>query len=87
MTHDEIQSQLAKYLTELFEIPAGKITPDAHLVDDLDLDSIDTVDLLVKLQDLTGRRVKPDEFKTVRTVGDVVAAIEKLLAEDGPASS
>ena len=55
--------------------------PEAHLIDDLDLDSIDTVDLVVKLQDLTGRRVKPDEFKAVRTVRDVVDAIEKLLAE------
>ena len=86
MTRAEIQAKLTEYFTELFEVPADKIVPEAHLIDDLDLDSIDTVDLLVKLQDLTGRRVKPDEFKAVRTVGDVIDAIEKLLAEGDGAS-
>jgi acyl carrier protein len=82
VTREAIRAQLTEYLTEMFEIPAEKVTFDALLVDDLDLDSIDTVDLLIKLQDLTGRRVTPEEFKSVRTVGDVIACIEKLLAED-----
>ena len=47
MTRDEIQAKLTEYFTELFEVPAEKIVPEAHLIDDLDLDSIDTVDLVV----------------------------------------
>ena len=87
MTREEILSRLAAYLTELFEIPPERIVPEARLAEDLDLDSIDAVDLVIKLQDLTGRRVKPDEFKAVRTIGDVVATIEKLLAEDAAPSA
>lgn len=86
MSRDELQRQLTEYLETLFEIPPEKITPDARLVEDLDLDSIDIVDLLVKLRDVTGRRVKAEEFKTVRTVGDVLDAIDKLLASDALAS-
>jgi acyl carrier protein len=68
----EIESQLQHYLVEMFEVPPEKITPGARLFEDLDLDSIDAVDLIVKLQDLTGRKFKPEEFKSVRTVGDLI---------------
>ena len=54
------------------------IALEADLQNDLDLDSIDAVDLIVKLQELTGQKIKPEEFKTVRTVGDVVNRIHDL---------
>jgi acyl carrier protein len=48
------------------------VTPGARLFEDLELDSIDAVELVVKLQSYTGRKIAPAEFKTVRTVGDIV---------------
>ena len=86
LSRDEILSKLAGYLHDLFEIPREKVIPEATLFDDLDLDSIDAVDLVVKLQELTGHRIKPDEFKSVRTVNDVVKCIENLLADARAAS-
>ena len=64
----------------LGEPPQPRVTPEAHLFEELDLDSIDAVDLAIKLLEMTGRRIKPEEFKSVRTVGDVIAAVESLLA-------
>lgn len=81
MTRDEIQASLAGYLTEMFEVPAEKVVLDAKLYEDLDLDSIDAVDLVVKLQELTGKKIKPEQFKTVRTVGDVVDRVHELFHE------
>ncbi|MBR9970177.1 acyl carrier protein [Magnetospirillum sulfuroxidans] len=81
MTRDEIQISLAGYLTEMFEVPAEKVVADAKLYEDLDLDSIDAVDLVVKLQELTGKKIKPEQFKTVRTVGDVVDRVHELFLE------
>jgi acyl carrier protein len=81
MTRPEILQQLRQVLSELFEIPDEKIVPEAKLFEELGLDSIDAVDLVVKLQALTKRRIAPQDFKTVRTVDDVVNCIEKLLAE------
>ena len=78
----EIFEKLSDFLEELFEIPREKITLEAKLFEELDLDSIDAVDLVVKLQELTGRRIKPENFKLVRTVGDVVDCVEALLATD-----
>ena len=79
MTRDEIFSRLSGYLVDLFEVPADQITLEARLAEDMDLDSIDAVDLVVKLQELTGRKIKPEQFKTVRTVGDVVERVHDVL--------
>ena len=81
MSRDELLAQLATDMDELFEIPRERVVPEAKLYEDLDLDSIDAVDLLVKLRELTGRRISPEDFKTVRTVGDVLDRIMELLAE------
>jgi acyl carrier protein len=75
-------AKLKEYLQNLFEIPPERVMADTKLFEELDLDSIDAIDLVVSLQDLTGRRIKPEEFKSVRTVGDVVDCVERLLAAD-----
>lgn len=80
MNHAEILERIREIFQENFEIEPSCVTPEAHLFEELDLDSIDAVDLAIKLQELTGRRIKPEEFKSVRTVGDVIAAVESLLA-------
>ena len=67
-------------LVDEFEIDADDISLDAHLYQDLDLDSIDAVDLVVKLREITGKKIEPDAFKQVRTVQDVVNEVEKLVS-------
>lgn len=81
LTQDEVYARLKGYLEDMFEVPPEKISRDAKLFEDLDLDSIDAVDLVVKLQELTGRKFKPEEFKSVRTVGDVLDRVHALLQE------
>ena len=80
-SQEELLDILRGYLNELFEVPRESVTLEARLSEDLDLDSIDAVDLVVKVQELTGNRIKPDEFKSVRTVGDVIERIQGVLAE------
>lgn len=80
MNHAEILAKLRELLADKFEVDPARITPEADLYRDLDLDSIDAVDLVIKLQEMTGKRIKPEEFKSVRTIGDVVAAVERLVA-------
>ena len=73
MTDQQILDKLKAILAEAFEIDPERVTPETHLFEELDLDSIDAVDLAIKLQEMTGKRIKPEDFKTVRTVGDVVS--------------
>ncbi|MBL6751624.1 MAG: acyl carrier protein [Nevskia sp.] len=75
---EEIYARLKQALIELFDIEPSKISAEARLNDDLGIDSIDAIDLLLKLKDMTGRKIQPEAFKNVRSVGDVVEAIHAL---------
>lgn len=81
MIRDDIFAQIKAALVELFEVDEEAIIPEARLYQDLELDSIDAIDLVVHLQKLTGKKIKPEEFKSVRSVNDVVDAVERLLAD------
>ena len=80
MTEQEtIYQEVSELLQKLFEIAPQDIKPEARLYEDLELDSIDAVDMVVHLQKKTGKKIKPEEFKSVRTVQDVVDAVSRLL--------
>ena len=83
MTRNEIYGQVQKHLAEMFALDIATIKEDARLRDDLDLDSIDAIDLAVKLQELTGKRVEETALRDVRTVKDVVDLIERMLTHHG----
>ena len=78
-TREEILNKLTEILVEDFEISKDLIKTEANLFEDLELDSIDAVDLAVKLQYFTDKKIAPENFKKIRTIDDVVNAIEELL--------
>ncbi len=77
---DAIFSTLCRLLEELFEIDPNQVTPETTF-EELDIDSIDAVDLVVRLHDLIGRRVPPEEFRRIATLGDVVDVVQRLTGE------
>jgi acyl carrier protein len=79
VSRESIFDELRRILVEHFELNEASVTLEASLYDDLDIDSIDAVDLMVELKDLTGKRLDPESFKKVRTVNDVVSALHDLL--------
>lgn len=82
MDKKEIYLQIQALLVKLFELDADDIKPESRLYEELELDSIDAVDLVVHLQKTTGKKIKPEMFKSVRTVQDVVDAIDELLKSE-----
>ncbi|AWL29875.1 acyl carrier protein [Acinetobacter defluvii] len=81
LTQDQILEKLREWMEELFEIEPDDIQLDSNLYSDLDVDSIDAIDLVVKIKELTGKQVQPEDFKNVRTVQDVVTVIQNMSAE------
>jgi acyl carrier protein len=81
MSKDELYVLVVDLLAEMFELDKSKLTLQSNLYADLDIDSIDAVDLAVKLKQMTGKRLQPEVFKTIRTIGDVVDALSDLASE------
>ena len=80
-TRQEILDYVKEVFASDFEIDPADISDDVDIFSELGLDSIDAVDLVVKLQDFSGSKLDPVKFKKVRTVGDMVTAIGEIIKE------
>ena len=78
-TRAEVSKKITSSLSDLFEVDPEAISESALLYEDLDIDSIDAVDLIIELKSYTGKNVDPEDFSSVRTVGDVVNIVSKLV--------
>ena len=78
MSSEQLFGWVATLLAEMFELDRSTIALQSDLLVDLDIDSIDAVDLAVKLTQLTGRRLAPEKFRAIHTVADLVAALGGL---------
>lgn len=85
-SREEIFATLRDALVELFELDAERVTLEANLYQDLEIDSIDAVDLIDYIKRQTGKKIAAEEFKAVRTVGDVVEAVYQVVNADSAAS-
>lgn len=92
-TRDEILVKITEILSDSFELDPKKITPGSTLYEELDLDSIDAIDIFTQLREVTGRRPDPADARNVRTVDElidfVLAEIAKVQAgvPDGPTAA
>lgn len=81
MSRDEIYERIRTTLVESFEIPSERVTLSATLMEDLELDSIDAIDMAVHIQEMTNVRVEEQDLRKLRTVGDTVDLVVALLAK------
>ena len=84
-SREEIFATLRDALVELFELDAERVTLEANLYQDLEIDSIDAVDLIDHIKRQTGKKIAAEESKAVRTVGDVVEAVYQVVNADSAA--
>jgi acyl carrier protein len=91
MTNDEIFTRVRELLAKRFNLDPARIVPEARLFQDLDLDSIDAIDMVVEMQMVMGWRLPEESLRSIRTIADVVTTIESFLAaggaEGGPAAT
>ncbi len=77
--------EITNGLSEMFGMSVDTLDNDTKLVEDLDLDSLDALDLVVRLQDKLGARIPDDRLMELRTIGDVVRVVTELT--DGTTAS
>ena len=78
MSEQQIYDLLVEALVSLFEVDPSKISAETNLYEDLEIDSIDAIDLIDHIKRKTGHKLQAEDFRNVRTVGDVVQAVAKL---------
>ncbi|MFT5136223.1 MAG: acyl carrier protein [Arenicella sp.] len=78
LSKEQILTHTKRILVELFEVDPALLVPDASLYDDLDIDSIDTIDLLIELKKVIAKEIDPQAFKDARTIDDVVSVIHAI---------
>ena len=81
-TRAEVSKKITSTLSDLFEVDPEAISESALLYEDLDIDSIDAVDLIIELKSFTGLVIDPEDFKSVKTIEDVINIVCKLLEND-----
>lgn len=83
LTRDDVFERVRVTMQELFEVEADKIQPDTKLIEDLQLDSIDAIDLAARLEEITRHRLGEEQLRTLRTVDDVVTLIHQTMSGSG----
>jgi acyl carrier protein len=81
MNQDEALSKIREIFAKNFNLPAEEVLLESKLYEELGLDSLDAVDLVLELQELTGKKITPEVFKGVRTVADVITIVVALESE------
>jgi len=79
----EILRKIQLMMKELFELDAARVQPEARLIEDLELDSLDAIDLAVKVEETTGFAFDEAKLRQLRTIDDVIVAIEALVGGAG----
>jgi acyl carrier protein len=78
---EQILAEVRTAMVELFELEPERITLAARLYDDLEIDSIDAIDLIDRLRQLSGKKIPAERFRSVRTIGDLVDSVQQLVDE------
>jgi acyl carrier protein len=79
-TPEQLLGFLRRVIETEFEVPADEVRPEAHLIDDLGLDSVDAMVIALRLEEETGLELSDDELKSLDTVASVVTLMHQRLA-------
>ena len=78
MDKEHLFFRIREILVDQFEIEQSNVTLDANLYEELGIDSIDAVDLMVQIKELTGKKIPPDQFQKIRSIADVLDTLARL---------
>ena len=85
-SRNQILREIQHMMSELFELSSDRVKPEARLVEDLDLDSLDAFDLAVKVEEITGVALDENQIRELHTVEDVIVALEAIVRTRGMAA-
>lgn len=79
MTEEEVFVKVREAICARFGFPPDGVLMQSDLYENLAFDSLDSLDMIIDIEKMVGRRIREEEIGDVKTVGDVVKAAHKLL--------
>jgi acyl carrier protein len=79
VSETELLEKMREILAQDFDVDPASVIPGARFAEDLDLDSIDAIDLLIKMKQYTNGKVDPVLFKNARTIQDIITILLPLM--------
>ena len=73
----ELEEKVAQIIAEQLGVDVAEVTPEASFVDDLGADSLDTVELVMALEEEFGIEIPDEEAENISSVGDAISYIKE----------
>lgn len=83
LTTQEIQDKVIELTCKQLGVPREKVTPETSFINDLGADSLDTVELVMELEDTFELSIPDEDAEKIQTVGDAMKHIEAALKAKG----
>lgn len=80
MTKQEVIETINKFLVEDFEIAPEAIDPEKKIVEELELDSLDTVDIIVRVNEVFGVKLEKEALMEIKTLGQFYDLVYSRLS-------
>lgn len=81
MAENNIEQRVKKIIVEQLGMNADQVTPEAKFIEDLGADSLDTVELVMALEEEFGHDIPDEQAEKLQTVGDVIKYVEDIQAK------
>src|SRR5882762_2830924 len=81
MAEKSIEQRVKDIIVEQLGVNADQVTPDAKFIEDLGADSLDTVELVMALEEEFGHEIPDEEAEKLQSVGDVIKYIDEIRAK------
>ena len=81
MSENSIEQRVVDIIVEQLGVNADQVTPEAKFIEDLSADSLDTVELVMALEESFGQEIPDEEAEKLQSVGDVIKYIEETQGQ------
>ena len=79
MTDSDIENKIRELIAKQLDLPIGRVTDDQKFIEDLDADSLDTVEIIIMIEDEFNIEIDDDNAEQIITVGDAIRQLKAAV--------
>ena len=79
MTDSDIENKIRELIAKQLDLPIVRVTDDKKFIEDLDADSLDTVEIIIAIEDEFNIEINDDNAEQIITVGDAIRQLKAAV--------